>query len=112
MATSQRKDRLAARGKLSYQAPEMHADAEYDGFLTDAFSVGVTLYCAASQDYPWSGTKVGLCKCFDYFTTYGLRSLSARRRLRRPDPAQGLRFVLDVFDEKFFALVEGLVSLK
>lgn len=71
------------RGKQSYQAPEMHLDEEYDGFLTDAFALGVVVFAMSVQDYPWISTKRNTCQLFEYVSTYGLIKLLERRKLRK-----------------------------
>lgn len=97
------------RGKQSYQAPEMHAPGgAYDGFLTDAFALGVIMFCLASQDYPWQSTQPGRCQLFQYVSAKGFRAFIERRKLRK---GSGQRLV-DVFTESLVALIEGLVALK
>jgi len=91
--------------KPSYQAPEMHTQDGIDGFLSDAFAVGVTLYALLCNDYPWLSTKPGCNKAFDYFSKNGFRAFIKRRRhdhflsepvvellsgLLDPDPSQRL----------------------
>lgn len=49
MATLSRECRREPRGKLVYQAPEMHKIDHYDAFLVDAFALGVTLFAMAAQ---------------------------------------------------------------
>jgi len=82
MASSGRMFQRCVRGKSSYQAPEMHKDDEYDAFLSDTFSVGVTLYCMLLMDYPWLSTKPGGCKRFEYVEKLGFRAYIAKQRVR------------------------------
>lgn len=96
------------RGKQSYQAPEMHGCESYDAFLTDAFALGVVLFCLASQDYPWQATVGSRCQLFQFIEVRGFRAFLERRKLRK---GTGERLA-DVFTESFQNLVEGLVSLK
>ncbi|CAE7444848.1 CaMKI [Symbiodinium natans] len=81
MASTARSFRNCIRGKASYQAPELHTDQEYDAYLTDAFSVGVTLYAVLLKDYPWLSTRPGGCKCFEYVKKHGFRACP-RRNMR------------------------------
>jgi serine/threonine protein kinase len=99
MSTVSRWSRKEVRGKLLYQAPEMHSVEEYDGFLTDAFAVGVTIYSLTAKDYPWSGTKRGECKCFDYVRTYGLRTFCERRKAGSKHQSNKIKVVMGFFSE-------------
>lgn len=92
------------RGKPSYQAPEMHLDAEYDTFLTDSFALGVVLFAMAAQDYPWTSTKPNTCQLFEYVNQNGLPKFLQKRKLRKGGPAQ----LSDVFSPGFTEIVEGL----
>jgi len=67
-------------GKPSYVAPEIHVCPEYDGFLSDAFSLGVVLFSAAARCYPWLSTCPGKCKMFTYVSGCGLRSYLMARK--------------------------------
>jgi len=95
-----------ACGKPSYQAPEVHLDRQYDGFLSDAFAVGVTLYCLLVGDYPWLSTRPGGCKCFDYVLRHGFRAYLKKRKLRG-----GGGSVADNMSEPLMHLLEGLLAL-
>lgn len=108
MSTTRRKFRGELCGKFSYQAPEMHGVAECDGFLTDAFALGVTAFALATNDYPWDATKPEECRYFRYAQTHGLRRLVERRRI--PADQHG-EFLMDVLSEPFFEVVEGLSQL-
>uniref|UniRef100_A0A7S4UJT6 Protein kinase domain-containing protein n=1 Tax=Alexandrium monilatum TaxID=311494 RepID=A0A7S4UJT6_9DINO len=105
MASTQRRFRNCVRGKASYQAPELHTDGEYDAFLTDAFSLGVTLYAVLLKDYPWLSTRPGGCKCFEYVRKHGFRSYLAKRKLRNSSTR-----VADVMSEPLKQLLEGMLA--
>lgn len=94
-----------ACGKPSYQAPEVHTDKQYDGFLSDAFAVGVTLYCLLVGDYPWLSTRPGGCKCFDYVARHGFRAYLKKRKLRGGGGTVG-----ENMSEPLVALLEGLLA--
>jgi len=68
--------------KPAYKAPEVRTGKEFDGFLSDAFAVGVTLYGLFSNEYPWLSTRPGRCKSFDYFCKNGFYAFIKKRRLR------------------------------
>mmetsp|Transcript_116243 Transcript_116243/g.335766 ORF Transcript_116243/g.335766 Transcript_116243/m.335766 type:complete len:340 (+) Transcript_116243:127-1146(+) len=107
MSTTQRHSR-DIRGKQSYQAPEMHnKDADYDGFLTDAFALGVVIYCLTAQDYPWQSTQPSGCQLFNFVSMKGFRAFLERRKLRK---GNGERLI-DVFTPPFVEMMEGLLSL-
>ena len=61
----------------------MYMSTTADGYLTDAFAVGVVVYSLAFRDYPWRSTRRSECKCFDYVSGHGLRAFLGRRRLRQ-----------------------------
>mmetsp|Transcript_14873 Transcript_14873/g.33880 ORF Transcript_14873/g.33880 Transcript_14873/m.33880 type:complete len:407 (-) Transcript_14873:155-1375(-) len=106
MASTKRTFKNCVRGKASYQAPELHTDKEYDAFLTDAFSVGVTLYAVLLKDYPWLSTRPGGCKCFEYVRNHGFRSYLAKRKLRNSNSR-----VTEFMSEPLIQLLEGLLAL-
>mmetsp|Transcript_25301 Transcript_25301/g.40515 ORF Transcript_25301/g.40515 Transcript_25301/m.40515 type:complete len:471 (-) Transcript_25301:182-1594(-) len=105
MASTARVFRNCVRGKASYQAPELHGDQEYDALLSDAFSVGVTLYAVLLKDYPWLSTRPGGCKCFEYVRKHGFRSYLAKRKLRN-----STQKVVEVMSEPLVQLLEGLLA--
>lgn len=107
MASTGRRFRKGARGKASYQAPEMHTDPEYDAFLSDAFAVGVTLYGAVVQDYPWMSTRPGQCKCFEYTRKHGFRAFLRKRKLRGQAGC-----VAEQLSEPLTQLLEGLLAFE
>eukprot|EP00929_Paragymnodinium_shiwhaense_P075394 TRINITY_DN38543_c0_g1_i1.p1 TRINITY_DN38543_c0_g1~~TRINITY_DN38543_c0_g1_i1.p1 ORF type:complete len:453 (-),score=110.35 TRINITY_DN38543_c0_g1_i1:167-1525(-) len=98
------------RGKRSYQAPEMHLcepGEGYDGRLADVFSVGVSIYLLAVQEYPWFATKPGGCKVFSYVKEKGLRQMMKRKRLHMNGT-----HVISVMSEPLIELVEAALALK
>ncbi|CAE7948948.1 SIK2 [Symbiodinium sp. KB8] len=60
-------------GKPSYQAPELHLRREYDGFQADSFALGVVVYAMAVGNYPWTSTKPGRSRIFDWVSCHGIR---------------------------------------
>lgn len=107
MASTARLFRNCIRGKASYQAPELHSDREYDAFLTDAFSLGVTLYAVLLKDYPWLSTRPGGCKCFEYVRKHGFRAYLQKRKLRNSSQR-----VVEFMSEPLVCLLEGLLSFE
>jgi len=93
------KDRVA--GKLCYLAPEVHtAKTECDGFLRDAFAVGVTLFAMLRREYPWESAQSGVCITFELFQRHGLRAI-----LRgRSNPNHGS------ISEPLLGLLDGLLN--
>mmetsp|Transcript_107852 Transcript_107852/g.315266 ORF Transcript_107852/g.315266 Transcript_107852/m.315266 type:complete len:430 (-) Transcript_107852:466-1755(-) len=108
MATPARKCCMEVRGKASYQAPEMHAEAEYDTFLADAFSLGVVLFAMAVQDYPWSSTRPDSCALFSYISRSGLKKFVEKRRLR---PTIGNEYLVDILSPALVQLLEGILMI-
>jgi len=106
MASTSRMFQYCVRGKASYQAPELHLEEKYDGFLSDAFSVGVTIYAMILKDYPWLSTRPGGCKCFEYVRKNGLRTYCQKRKLRNSSAK-----VADFLSEPLQSLLEGLLCL-
>jgi len=106
MASTSRTFRNCVRGKASYQAPELHSDQEYDAFMSDVFSLGVTLYAVLLKDYPWLSTRPGGCKCFEYVRKHGFRSYLAKRKLRNSSARVG-----EFISEPLKQLLEGLLAL-
>lgn len=107
MASTARIFRNCIRGKASYQAPELHSDQEYDAYLTDAFSLGVTLYAVLLKDYPWLSTRPGGCKCFEYVRKHGFRAYLQKRKLRNSSQR-----VVEFMSEPLVCLLEGLLSFE
>lgn len=93
------------RGKPSYQAPEMHTDEVYDGFLADVFALGVTLYAVIVNDYPWRSTVPGECKCYAFVQRKGFRAYVAKQKLR--DRSGKLA---DCLSEPLIELLEGMLA--
>jgi len=91
-----------AVGKPPYMAPEMFESDEYDGFLSDTFSVGVVLFSLAVGGYPWLSTRPGKCKMFTYVSNRGFR---AYLRGSKATPLS------ESLSEPLVALLEGLVAI-
>lgn len=106
MASTSRYFRNCVRGKASYQAPELHCEGEYDAYLSDVFSLGVTLYALLLKDYPWLSTRPGGCKCFEYVRKHGFRSYLAKRKLRNSTAR-----VAEFMSEPLQELLEGMLAL-
>lgn len=106
MATTTRSVQECVRGKPAYQAPEMHTSQENDPFLSDVFSIGVTLYAMAIKDYPWLSTKPGGCKCFEFVQKRGFRAYLEKRKLRNSNTK-----VADAMSENMKQLLEGMLEM-
>jgi len=106
MSTLDRSVSDEVRGKLSYQAPEIHLPQPFDTFMTDSFSLGVVLFAMGAQDYPWSSTKPKACALFEYVSTFGLTRFLSKRRLRKG----GGETLAEVFSPSFTALLVGLLA--
>lgn len=110
MATLKRWCCREPRGKPTYQAPEMHTSTVYDGFLTDSFALGVTIFSLVARDYPWEHTAPGRCRCFDYVSCYGLRAYAERRQLGAGAESEGRKHLIDILGEPCLELLEGLTQ--
>lgn len=108
MGTLNRMCRREVRGKQSYQAPEMHLEAEYDTFLCDEFAIGVVLFAMAAQDYPWTCTKRNACQLFEYVSMFGFRRFLDKRKLRKGNG----EFLIDVFSPEFTEVLEALLQVQ
>jgi len=107
MATTSRMRRHELRGKPSYQAPEMHTEAEYDAFLTDAFAVGVVVYALAVQGYPWDSTdRRSRCQGRRCAEESGLRKLLALKRQKNC----GGKCIIEVMSRDLVSLLVGLLE--
>jgi len=108
MCSLERSCKDGVRGKRSYQAPEMHLeDNAYDPFLADAFALGVLLYAAAAQDYPWNSTVPDAsCDRFRYAQSVGFHKFLELKRLRKTGPT-----MVQVFSEPLVTLLEGLLHI-
>lgn len=96
---------LRASGKPSYMAPEQHLGELHDGFLSDAFALGVVLYGMALFELPWVSTTPGGCKAFEYYRRCGFRALIARRKVF------GQRAkVVECFSAPLVRILEGLLA--
>mmetsp|Transcript_18562 Transcript_18562/g.55458 ORF Transcript_18562/g.55458 Transcript_18562/m.55458 type:complete len:362 (-) Transcript_18562:4-1089(-) len=74
---------IGARGKPSYQAPEVHSDQEYSALAADTFSVGVMVFTLVVGTYPWQSTRTHVCPCFRFAAERGLPAYLARRKIKR-----------------------------
>lgn len=106
MSSNKRYSGDGRMGKRVYQAPEVHEAGPHDGFLSDAFSLGVIVYCVLINDYPWFSTKPGGDKCFEYTRKYGFRNYAKKRVLRNTDIA-----VASVLSEPVIELLDGLLRM-
>jgi serine/threonine protein kinase len=93
-------------GKPSYQAPEMFDDMRTrDGFLSDAFSVGVLLYAMCLMDYPWLSTSEA-DKCFEYVKTKGFAAFFKKRKLPNDK-----RSMSEIVSPELCAMLAGLLEI-
>jgi hypothetical protein len=93
------------RGKLSYQAPEMHTQENYDAFLSEVFAVGVLIYTLCLKDYPWLSTAPGVCKNFEFVEQHGLKEFCQRRKVRGSDLK-----VSQCSSDSLLQLLEGMLQ--
>jgi serine/threonine protein kinase len=92
-------------GKEQYQAPEMFdEEIQYDGFLSDAFSFGVAMYCVCLHDYPWKFTSGNGDKCFQFVKSRGFAAFVGKKKLRESTTKVG-----DVLSLELRELMEGLL---
>jgi len=105
VASASRHSKYRGGGRTNYLAPEVHSGESYDGFLADAFSVGVVLYAVMTRDYPWVSTRPGSCPCWGYVQTFGLRSYLEKRRVN-----DGAASAAEVLSEPLVRLLEGLLA--
>jgi len=96
----------AGIGKGPYLAPELHSGSDScDGFLSDAFALGVVLFVLVVKDYPWQSTKPGYCKGFGYVKRNGLRAYLQKRKLVGTDTR-----LHELLSEPFAELLQGLLE--
>mmetsp|Transcript_9316 Transcript_9316/g.26803 ORF Transcript_9316/g.26803 Transcript_9316/m.26803 type:complete len:421 (-) Transcript_9316:112-1374(-) len=107
MATTERTVRREARGKLVYQAPEVHTNRSVDCFLVDSFAIGVILFVMSVMDYPWASTQHRKCHLYDYVRAFGLRRYLTKRRLRRGGADAPLH---DALSRDLVDLIEALLQ--
>jgi len=93
-------------GKPSYVAPEIYACPEYDGFLSDTFSLGVLLFSVAACCYPWRSTFPGKCNMFTYVSRHGLRPYLMARK-----GGHDGRALTESLSEPLVFLLEGLLII-
>jgi serine/threonine protein kinase len=106
MASCFRHFQGSVSGKPSYQAPELHQDGMYDAFLSDTFSVGVTIYAVCLQGVPWLSTKPGACKCFKFVQKHGFPAYVRKRKLHHTS-----KTVADHASDELLQLLGGLLEL-
>merc|ERR1712129_618664 len=92
--------------KPSYVAPEIYVCPEYDGFLSDTFSLGVVLFSVAACCYPWLSTSPGKCKKFTYVSSCGLRPYLLARK-----GGHDGRALAESLSEPLVLLLEGLLAI-
>jgi len=70
-------------GKEAYRAPEAFEPAtEYDGFLSDAFAVGIVTFCTLFVAFPWQAAGgERSCPAFQHFRESGFSAFARRRRI-------------------------------
>ncbi|CAK8991144.1 Serine/threonine-protein kinase DCLK2 (CaMK-like CREB regulatory kinase 2) (CL2) (CLICK-II) (CLICK2) (Doublecortin-like and CAM kinase-like 2) (Doublecortin-like kinase 2) [Durusdinium trenchii] len=107
MAAVKQSTLVGARGKPSYQAPEMHVEA-YDPMVSDAFALGVVIFGMVAQDYPWLSTKPGGCKCFQFASKQGLRAYLQKRKARNCNGAR----LAEVFSASMVDFLESLLQFQ
>lgn len=91
-------------GKVSYRAPEMHHTESYDTIAADAFAVGVAIFSAAANDYPWLSTKPSVCDSFTCAAERGFFEWLATRQLRG-------RRLSEIFSEPLVEVLRGLLHV-
>lgn len=96
------------RGKVSYQAPEMHLGADYDAFLADSFAIGVMIFTLTVGNYPWKSTRPHVCPCFKFAAERGLPAYLAKRKIKVNDQIVAL---LDTLSPPLVSLMSGLLSV-
>jgi len=104
VASAGRYVRHSGGGKHIYSAPEVYSGENYDGFLADAFSIGVVLYAVMTKNYPWTSTQPGKCPGWGYVQQFGLRSFLEKRQLA------GGATAAEVISEPLMQLLEGLLA--
>jgi len=107
MATRSRYGQGNGYGKPVYQAPETHSGMVLDGFLLDAFAVGVVLCGMLTQQHPWMSTRPGGCKASSFYSAHGFRALAQRRKCfgKRQTMAQCI-------SEAAMQVLDGLLSVE
>eukprot|EP00928_Gymnodinium_smaydae_P080295 TRINITY_DN64013_c0_g1_i1.p1 TRINITY_DN64013_c0_g1~~TRINITY_DN64013_c0_g1_i1.p1 ORF type:complete len:344 (-),score=11.70 TRINITY_DN64013_c0_g1_i1:336-1367(-) len=90
--------------KPSHYAPESFVDDSADGFLTDAFALGVTIYVACFKHYPWNSASPD-DRFFQNLLSYGFHAFARLRKL----PCNG-QTVHDVASDELLNLLSGLLQ--
>jgi len=98
-----------ARGKPSYQAPEMHSTAGYDALLADAFSVGVLAFTLISGNYPWRSTRPFVCMRFRYMSDRGFPAYLGRQKVRHG--TNEVVSLMSLLSPGAASLLEGLLMI-
>jgi len=91
-------------GKDTYRAPEVLPFTEYDAFLADVFSLGVSLYAMFLLDYPWKTTAAGKSDEFDY-----VRRMGAEMFLKKKARVRG-QSLTDLMSPGLLGLMAGLLA--
>eukprot|EP00930_Biecheleria_cincta_P034916 TRINITY_DN24060_c0_g2_i1.p1 TRINITY_DN24060_c0_g2~~TRINITY_DN24060_c0_g2_i1.p1 ORF type:complete len:455 (+),score=64.46 TRINITY_DN24060_c0_g2_i1:28-1365(+) len=109
MAALGRENLVGARGKPSYEAPEMHQGQSHDPFRADVFALGVCLFLLASGNYPWKSTRPRCCPRFELARKKGFRAYLKRRAVR--SKAKG-DHTSQVHSGALIQLLEGLLQVQ
>jgi len=98
---------MAALGKEAYRAPEACSrEGEYDGFVAEAFAVGIVAFAALFVGPPWRSARgEAACPAFEHFRDRGFGDFTRRRRL----PTGGC--VADCISFAAQPLLEGLLDV-
>mmetsp|Transcript_19314 Transcript_19314/g.41478 ORF Transcript_19314/g.41478 Transcript_19314/m.41478 type:complete len:393 (+) Transcript_19314:42-1220(+) len=104
MSTVQRNSGAKVSGKQAYLAPEVYKRRLYCPFRCDAYAIGIVLFAAAAEDYPWTISKPGVCRSFEYACTYGFQKFIQKRRSATNVP------LAEIFSPSFAELLEGLLE--
>mmetsp|Transcript_18532 Transcript_18532/g.43679 ORF Transcript_18532/g.43679 Transcript_18532/m.43679 type:complete len:379 (+) Transcript_18532:65-1201(+) len=106
MSTRSRYLQGGRQGKACYQAPEIHSGQIYDGFVSDAFAVGTVLFGMLTRAYPWSSTRPGCCKAFQFFERHGFGAFAKRKKCFGQNHT-----VAQCMSVPLLRLLEGLLSI-
>jgi len=105
MCTLSKTCRGELRGKPTYQALEMHVDAEYSSFLADDFAIGVVIFAMAAKNYPWASTKPNACHYYDHVKKFGFKRFLQMSKLH----AESSFYLSEVFSAPLVQVLEGLL---
>eukprot|EP00931_Biecheleriopsis_adriatica_P086262 TRINITY_DN6096_c0_g2_i4.p1 TRINITY_DN6096_c0_g2~~TRINITY_DN6096_c0_g2_i4.p1 ORF type:complete len:395 (+),score=48.10 TRINITY_DN6096_c0_g2_i4:74-1258(+) len=98
------------RGKICYQAPEMHTDQFYDAFAADVFSAGIGILTLVIGNYPWKTSRPMGCQFFSYFRQHGLMAFLAKRKMK--SPSGEIMALSQALSPDFVSLLEGMLWLE